>query len=168
MHLHKTLLLHLKLFVTVYLLTLLASAPAQGKILFYSTFAKNGVNPAECLQESAIVKPLIERYGSPVDWTWVVACDDPAWERIQARTSLAGVNGVVGMTDLANHRTFIRGYVIIHPFNNTSDGHPGHIIAHELGHILLRTANEDQAERKAGELLRTPASLTVMMVGGAK
>jgi hypothetical protein len=33
---------------------------------------------------------------------------------------------------------------------------PGHTIAHELGHILLHTRDEDRAEKKAGELLKEP------------
>jgi Zn-dependent peptidase ImmA (M78 family) len=57
------------------------------------------------------------------------------------------------MTDLENHVTYIRGFAVVHPFNDTVEAQPEHTIAHELGHILLSTSNEGKAERKAQELL---------------
>jgi hypothetical protein len=32
---------------------------------------------------SAIVTPLIARFHGPADSTWVIACDEPAWYRIE-------------------------------------------------------------------------------------
>jgi Zn-dependent peptidase ImmA (M78 family) len=67
------------------------------------------------------------------------------------QTNLTGQ--ILGLSNLDSHMTYIRGYAVLHPFGERVEFSPRHTIAHELGHILLHTADEDKAEKKAGELL---------------
>ncbi|MCU1251559.1 MAG: hypothetical protein JWQ49_4588 [Edaphobacter sp.] len=100
------------------------------------------------------MKPLIAQFHGPADWTWIIACDEAAWHRIEMHTGQANVSGkILGSTDLENHVTYIRGFAVLHPFLDTAEAQPEHTIAHELGHILMNTSNETKAERKARELL---------------
>jgi hypothetical protein len=148
----------------------LTASPANAKIQLYSTFSTNGVPAQECIAASAIVRPLIAQFGSPADWTWIIVCDEPAWHRVEQhigqQDSVGGLT--LGTTDLENRVTYIRGYYVLHPRDDRAEAQPDHTIAHELGHITLNTHNEDKAERKAGELLRSSALPVVVMVGEAK
>lgn len=131
------------------------NAQAATRIQFFSSFAKSGPVPVECSQEAAIVRPLIAAYGSPGNWQWIIACDEGAWHQVEMHTGQANVSGkILGTTDLENHVTYIRGFAVLHPFLDTADAQPNHTIAHELGHILMNTRNEDKAERKAGDLMK--------------
>jgi hypothetical protein len=144
------------LFTLVVLSTALA-ANAQTRIQFYSTFAKGSAVTADCNAEAVIVGPLIAKYHGPAGWTWIIACDEEAWHRVEKHTVQDITGGrMVGGTDRANHFTYIRGYAITHPFDASSNSQPDHIIAHELGHILADTSDEAKAEKKARELLNEP------------
>jgi hypothetical protein len=62
----------------------------------------------------------------PADWTWIIACDEAAWHRVEMQTGQANVSGkILGTTDLENHVTYIRGFAILHPFNDTAEAQPG-------------------------------------------
>jgi hypothetical protein len=128
---------------------------AQTHIQLYSSFATTGPAPSECTEASAIVTPLIAQFHGPADWTWIIACDEAAWHRIEVhigqQNSVGGL--ILGTTDLENHVTYIRGFYVLHPFNTDALAQPDHTIAHELGHITLNTSNETKAERKANDLL---------------
>jgi hypothetical protein len=136
-------------------LLVLTAAPTNAATKYYSTFAKNNVAPPECVQEIHIVNPLIAQFHGPADWTWIVACDEPAWQRFELMSGFQkAVNGeVMGLTDLDRHITYVRGYMILHPLSQSIEAQPRHIVAHELGHILLNTHDEEKAERKGMELL---------------
>ena len=139
------------------MLLVLTSIPAHARIQLYSSFATTGPAPTECIQASAIVTPLIAQFHGPADWTWIIACDEAAWHRVEMHTGQANVSGkILGLTNLENHVTYIRGFAVLHPFNDTAEAQPQHTIAHELGHILMNTSNETKAERKAQELLSAP------------
>jgi hypothetical protein len=133
------------------------TATAQTNIQFYSTTAKNSVIPIVCEAEGAIIKPLLTMYHSP-SWTWIVACSEADWNRVVVHIGQQDSAGglTLATTDLENHVTYIRGFYVLHPFNLDDVSQPGHTIAHELGHILLHTRDEDRAEKKAGELLKEP------------
>jgi hypothetical protein len=85
----------------------------------------------------------------------VVACDESAWKTIELKSGFdKSLNEtIMGLTDLDRHITYGRGWMIIHPLDITADAQPQHIIAHEMGHVLANTHNEDKAERKGQELL---------------
>jgi hypothetical protein len=137
------------------LLSLLpCSASAATK--FYSTFAKGNAIPAECVQEVSIVNPLLAEFHSPADWTWIVACDEPAWHKIEVMSGFEkAVNGqVMGLTDLDRHITYVRDWVMLHPLIQATEAQPRHVIAHELGHVLGNTRDEVEAEAKGRELMK--------------
>jgi hypothetical protein len=101
------------------------------------------------------VTPLIAQFHGPADWTWIIACDEAAWHRVEQhigkQDSVGGLT--LGTTDLENHVTYVRGFYVLHPFSYDDMAQADHTIAHELGHITLNTHNEATAERKAQELL---------------
>jgi hypothetical protein len=139
---------------TLIALLILAALPAvaQTHIQFFSS--KTGAVPTECQQEAAILAPLLTEFHSP-SWTWIIACDEAAWHRVELhigqQDSVGGL--MLGTTDLENHVTYVRGFYVLHPFNSYALAQPQHTIAHELGHITLNTHDEAKAERKARELL---------------
>jgi hypothetical protein len=101
------------------------------------------------------VTPLIAQFHGPADWTWIIACDEAAWHRVELHTGQANISGkIVGTTDLENHVTYIRGDAVLHPFSYQLEAQPQHTIAHELGHITLNTHDEAKAENRALERLR--------------
>src|SRR5260370_41293230 len=55
---------------------------AQNTIQFYSTFAKGNVAPTECIQEREVIASIIDSYAHPANWTWIIACDETAWQRV--------------------------------------------------------------------------------------
>jgi hypothetical protein len=133
-----------------------AQTPTSTKFKFITTFSTHGVLAPECTQEVAVVVPILNTYPAPADWTWILVCDEAAWHRLEMHTGQANVAGMtVGMTDRHNHLTYIRGYTVLHPSSDDPDAQPRHIIAHELGHILADTSDENKAEKKAQELLKS-------------
>ena len=147
--------------IVLVLLLAFTATPSHAATHYYSTFAKDNIAPVECVQEVKIVNPLITEFHGPADWTWIVACDEPAWQRIELMSGFPkAVNGeIMGLTDLARHITYVRGWVILHPISDATEAQPRHIIAHELGHILANTHNEELAEKKAHDLLSTDRKL---------
>ena len=133
-----------------------APAAAQTRIQFFSSFAKSGVVPKECAQEIAVITPMITGH-SPDGWTWIVACDEIAWKRVEDHLGQLGVQGrILASSDLTYRITYVRGEDVLHPVAPGVDYSAEHTIAHELGHILMRTADEDKAEKKARELMSAP------------
>jgi hypothetical protein len=75
---------------SIFLTLLLAftATPSHAAMHYYSTFSKGNVPAPECVPAGAIVSPLIAEFHAPADWTWIVACDEPAWRRIEAKSGL--------------------------------------------------------------------------------
>jgi hypothetical protein len=110
----------LKLTFALAIATLLVSFPAsaQTKIQYFSAFSKGGVIPKECAQEIAIITPMIAKYHGPAGWTWIVACDEIAWQHVEQHMGQIDVQGrILASTDLAYHITYVRGDDVIHPVN---------------------------------------------------
>jgi len=115
---------------SIFLVLLLAftAIPSHAATHYYSTFAKDNVAPAECVQEIHAVNPLIAEFHGPAGWTWIVACDEPAWQRIELMSGFEkAVNGsIMGLTDLDRHITYVRGWVILHPISDGAEAQPRH------------------------------------------
>jgi hypothetical protein len=98
---------------SIFLVLLFAftATPSHAATHYYWTFAKDNVAPAECVQEIHAVNPLIAEFHGPADWTWIVACDESAWKRIELMSGFQkAVNGsIMGLTDLVRHITYVRG-----------------------------------------------------------
>ncbi|HEY6770573.1 MAG TPA: hypothetical protein VI386_37995 [Candidatus Sulfotelmatobacter sp.] len=65
-------------------------------------------------------------------------------------------NQPLAATDLESKTTYVRGWALIRPFIDDLFAQPRHIVAHELGHIMLNTQNESKAEKKGTELRSGP------------
>jgi hypothetical protein len=108
-----------------------------------------------CKQEAAALLPLLTRYHAPAGWTWIIACDEMSWQKVIEHVGQIDVNGrILGLTQLDDHRTYIRGYDLLQPVSFALEAQPKHTVAHELGHIFMHTRDEDKAESTAKELLR--------------
>ncbi|MGF7180361.1 hypothetical protein [Tunturiibacter psychrotolerans] len=134
----------------------LIASPAGAATKYYSTFGETGVIPVECTQEVGIVSPLLAEFHSPANWTWIVACDESAWQKIEVMSGFPkALNGqIMGLTDLERKITYVRGWVMLHPLSPDQDAKPRHVIAHELGHVLANTRDEVKAEAKGQELMK--------------
>jgi hypothetical protein len=128
-------------------------AAAQTHIRFFSSFARGGVIPKDCAEAITLITPMITS-DSPEGWTWIVACDEIAWKRVEDHLGQLGVQGrILATSDLEYHITYVRAEDVLHPVAPGLAYSAEHTIAHELGHILMHTADEDKAEKKARELL---------------
>jgi hypothetical protein len=100
----------------------------------------------------SIPRHLVE-FGTPKQWTWIVVCDEASWQQVETHTGQTNLEGkLLGLSNLDSQMTYIRGFAVLHPFSARPEAQPQHTIAHELGHILLHTADEDKAE-KIGQAL---------------
>lgn len=136
------------------------NAWGQTKIALYSSNSKPGMPPAsDCVQAEAVLIPLLVKFNAPRDWTWIVVCDEAAWGRVEQHAELHRQNQqlglILGASFLPDRLTYVRGYYLLHQLNPFDV--PEHIIAHELGHIMLNTSNEDKADKKASELMKSVA-----------
>jgi hypothetical protein len=132
-----------------------SSGHAQTHIQFFSS--KAGALPTECQQESAVLAPLLAEFHSP-SWTWVVACDEAAWKKVEDHIgftfeTVTHDSQPLAATELESKTTYVRGWALIHPFSDDLFAQPRHIVAHELGHITLSTHSEAKAERRGMELM---------------
>jgi hypothetical protein len=130
-------------------------ASSQTTIQYYSTFAKNNQVPTECSNTGLIVQKIIDKYDHPAQWRWIVACDEPAWNRVEQHLGRQyRSDGLyLAFTDPDNRVTYVRGNMVLHPFSSSDLMQPDHTIRHELGHILQHEASCDMAERYAAQLL---------------
>ncbi len=143
---------------SIFFVLLLAfiAAPAHAKVQFFSTHSTNGVPAQECHDASAIITPLIAKFHGPADWTWIIVCDEAAWHQVEQhigqQDSVGGL--ILGISNLEDHVTYMRGFYALHPFDTSANAQPNHTVAHELGHILANTHDERKAERQAQLLLK--------------
>jgi hypothetical protein len=133
-------------------LALFACSPAkaQNRVHFISTGAKEGsAPPAVCVQQAQAAIQIIRLYPHPDTWTWVVVCDDLAWQRWERHISW-NENGspLLALTDRASRVTYLRGPAILHPAMQAA-ARPEHFIAHELAHIAMNSSDESAVDRLA-------------------
>lgn len=139
-----------------------STAVSGTSIKFLATGAKaDGRTPESCQHVLAVLLPFIQAYPHPNNWTWFVACDEPAWARIQSQQGNQVGSGILAITNRPAHATMLRGSALLHAYSNDYRAQPEHIIAHELCHIYLQSSDEPKvddlatrwvAERKASHL----------------
>jgi hypothetical protein len=123
-------------------------------IQFYSSVSKGTAAPADCMEQAKVIWPYLKEFNAPLDWTWVIVCDEAAWRQVEAKTGQSFPQGrILGLTAIEGKLTYIRGNDVTHPFNSDPEFQPRHTIAHEIGHILQRTTSESKAEHMANRLL---------------
>ncbi|HEY0759747.1 MAG TPA: hypothetical protein VGD59_10875 [Acidisarcina sp.] len=140
--------------------TCTATALAQNTISVATTHSHAGEPPSQaCKEQVAVLTDLLSIFPTPVQWKWVVICDDAAWRRFLwlrgVETDSAGVSAspdgaseeIYASTEIEAHVTCVRGTTLLHPDSKLAGA--DHVIAHELAHIVLHTRDEGRAERQA-------------------
>lgn len=112
---------------------------------------------AECMQEIKTVIVVGSRLPLPKgNWNFVVVCDEVTWkhlidaqkEHLREEDRDPSKGEIYADTLLDQKMTIFRGYKLVHPDDNVA---PEHIIAHELAHIYLNSANERKVDEQAGK-----------------
>jgi hypothetical protein len=77
------------------------AARAQTITRYYSSAPTGNTISSTCLQEGAVLHPLIDAYPHPAQWTWIVACDEIAWGQLLKHLGVETTAGhqVFGETD---------------------------------------------------------------------
>ncbi|MFL6305249.1 MAG: hypothetical protein ACJ72H_17090 [Candidatus Sulfotelmatobacter sp.] len=91
---------------------------------------------------------LLAAYPHPASgWHFVVVCDDTTWQHVMRKAGIAdGPGEHYGETDIEHNLTLIRGAKLTHADMGVS---PERIVAHELAHVMLRSADEAKVDRQA-------------------
>lgn len=123
---------------TVLLVLFLAVAMAHGSTIFQAG-DKHG-----CPVLAGEVQKQIEATQAeyPADWRIVIACTDAQWDDILRHFDWVGVSNYAITWRDAHRVTVIRGQA----FHGLTDAQQKHVVLHELGHIVLQTADEDKAD----------------------
>jgi hypothetical protein len=127
-------------------------AAAQNTISLASNLTHQGrPAPTDCQEEAAVLARELTSFPRPDKWQWIILCDDAGWHRFlihrDAMPQLTGKETIYGSTDLAAHMTFLRGSTLLNPDSPLAKA--DHVIAHELAHIVLNTADEERSEQQA-------------------
>jgi hypothetical protein len=127
-----------------------SEATAQNKVQFISSTAKDGAAPpSACIQQAQAAISIIKQLPHPDTWTWVVVCDDLAWQRWEKHISWEEQGSpLLALTDRASKVTYLRGPAILNPAMQAS-ARPEHFIAHELAHIALNSSDEEAVDKLA-------------------
>jgi hypothetical protein len=131
-------------------LLLVIPATAQNRFQFISSSAKDGAAPPSvCIQQAQTAISIIKQYPHPDTWTWIVICDDLAWQRWERHISW-NENGspLLALTDRSSKVTYLRGPSILNPAMQAA-ARPEHFIAHELAHIALNSSDESAVDKLA-------------------
>jgi hypothetical protein len=134
------------------------SLPAFGQIQvhFESTNATAQSTPDVCYDEAAVLSRNLAHFPHPKQWTFIIACDEIAWDKAMRHIGIVPEPGtqIYGETTLSEgmHITFLRGPALLTPPDPRVTG--GHIIAHELSHIYLKTQDEAKADAQADKWIR--------------
>lgn len=159
-----------RLFVFLLLLPS-AFVSAQISIRYFPSHPpKDGSIPQVCLDEGSVLRTELQRFPHPSKWTFIVACDETSWAAVERHVDWSNVPGkVLGLTDIDNGITYLRGWSLIHPFDGTEGACPEHVIAHELAHIYLHSSDEGRVEDQALDWLKAARQQPVLRtVGGAR
>jgi hypothetical protein len=119
-----------------------ATAPADGSDLrIVSSFVGPGEPvPEECHEEAHNFAQSLVRYPRPLLWHWILVCDDAGWQRFLRLSGRAEGVEIYASTDLLGRTSYVRGSKLLNPCELQVN--PDVILAHELAHIWLKTADE--------------------------
>lgn len=132
-----------------------AYGSAQTRIQYYTTFMHENEALESCHEEGRLVSATIDLYDHPETWRWIVVCDWPAWQRVEAHLGRqSNARGVyLALTEFDQRLTYIRGDVVLHPLNDAPEMQLDQTVRHELAHILLKSGDCRAAERYAARML---------------
>lgn len=139
---------------TLYTLVLLGAsltaAPlfAQTKILYSSSQVKGGQPiPQQCVDAGDVLTKWLDVFPHPAKWTYVVLCDDSAWSSAMTKAMSDPGQTIFGATTLDRSLTMFRGTTLLGLGDRRITAE--HLVAHELGHIMLNSHNEDRVDALA-------------------
>jgi hypothetical protein len=111
---------------------------------------KSGPIEADCMKLTQQVQAVINSLPHPAAWDYVVYCNDVKWNDALRSADDVGKTDWA-FTDRKGHKTYIRATMFRRELPLGLS--PEFIIAHELGHILLGTDDEQAANAWAREQL---------------
>lgn len=136
----------------------------QTQIQYFSSFAKPGQPiPQACLDEKAPLVAALNAYPHPAKWTYLIACDDTAWEQVKRHVGADGPGKYYGFTDFdeSAQLTYLKGTALLQMDDSRTTAE--HVIAHELCHIYLHSHDEGKVDKLATSWVeaqhRNPGSL---------
>ncbi len=119
---------------------------AQTKVQFFSLFPDNPKVRQSCVAEGQELSRQLSRFPRPDSWTFLVICDESSWGSAMTIEHRGNAANVYGSTDFTTRTTILRGSALLGTDANVT---AEHLVAHELGHIFLFTADEKKAEALA-------------------
>lgn len=127
----------------------------------------DGSIPQVCLDQGQALRAQLVKFPHPDTWTFIIACDENAWDDLMALSGHAGSSRVIfGATDPDNHSTLLRGTTLLGKDRVMS---PEHLVAHELAHVFLQSSNERRVEDQALDWLKADHNEPVLRtVGGGR
>lgn len=106
-------------------------------------------NPTDCVAQMDAVRQSLIELDVPAardlnvaisrEFGWVVICDEQTWFHLKNSARYARGKTVSGMTDFPRHVVFLNGY-------GRTAARLRDTVAHEMGHMLCRCAEEEQAD----------------------
>jgi hypothetical protein len=95
-----------------------------------------------CREQVQRVRLALESFPLPKKWTFVVACSATVWDSLLRRSDGLGKTHTA-FTNLQAHYTYFNGATFT-----------SRVAAHELGHILGKTDDEERAESLGERLMQ--------------
>jgi hypothetical protein len=127
---------------------------AQTTVQSLSSFAKQGSPlPDVCRQEQAVFVNTFAEFPHPSIWTYVIACDDNQWENVLLHIGVQPSMLTYAATIRGRQVTYFRGSTFLHPDLPGSESR--HVIAHELAHIYLNSADDAKVDALAHQWMKS-------------
>jgi hypothetical protein len=123
-------------------LMLTTSAWAQSTIQVVAPKAGMRVS-STCSDWSGKVLDTVLSLEHPQSWTYYVICDQPTWERTKAQAGSPDTEWA--FTDIERKFTVVNAQMFSASAVMRTGWSPRFAIAHELGHIALKTKSEEKA-----------------------
>jgi hypothetical protein len=132
------------------------SSASQVKFQYLSTFDK------PCKEAAVVLAQNINKFPHPTKWTFVIACDEQMWDRLQQHMHFENPGRVMALTSLKLGITYVRGNDLVHPFDLSAAFQPEHFVGHELAHIYLNSEDEQRVDELAWKWQRDKATTLVV------
>lgn len=122
--------------------------PTASAVTIYTAGAKDNKQCEFALQPLQEILASAPAY--PRDWRIIVACTDTKWQDILTHYDAVGISNYA-ITIRQLHVTVIRGRI----FQDLCiSSRQRFVVLHELGHVILKTDSEDNADKYANDHMR--------------
>lgn len=117
------------------------------KITYYSLFPNDAAVRQQCHDAAVGLVTELRKFPHQEGWTYQIVCDEASWAPAIQHEEIQGDPALIyGATDLYKHTTLLRGSALAGKDAQVS---AEHLVAHELSHIALNSANEQVVEAQA-------------------